>query len=269
MWDGHDSKGWSALLRCQPHLSYVMVWKREVILLSTIHRPFIVHAKNIDCIARKRKWKPTAVVDYNINMRLVGKSDAMISSIEYATKNMKWFWKLFFHLLDMTTHISHILDRAVTGVQETCEAFIVELVRELLSMQGAPRTPSSPSLCRRNREDTPKRLTESHFITFEKQTEGRTERDLQRRCNVCSHTQGREKISRKLIRYEVSFVWCVTVPGKLFSGISYLAELNYWCEQWHQVQVIVRVCKSCERNTHFTLLSINSRYNCKITNIDE
>ena len=64
---------------------------------------------------KKNIWKPDCVMDYNVNMRLVDKSDAMISAIECARKTMKWYKKLFFHLLDIIVLNSHILHHQVTG----------------------------------------------------------------------------------------------------------------------------------------------------------
>ena len=58
--------------------------KREVNMLSTIHRPLVFKAHNIDWSEDKKHnlWKPESVVHCNTKMRLVDQSDAMISSID-------------------------------------------------------------------------------------------------------------------------------------------------------------------------------------------
>lgn len=55
-------------------------------MLTTVHKPKIVDSHSIDYQTKEYVKKPEAVLDYNINMRLVDKSDAMISSIECARK---------------------------------------------------------------------------------------------------------------------------------------------------------------------------------------
>ncbi|MPD06648.1 PiggyBac transposable element-derived protein 4 [Portunus trituberculatus] len=80
-------------------------------MLTTVHEPEIVDSHSIDYQTKEYVKKPDAVLDYNFNMRLIDKSDAMISSVECARKNLKWYRKLFFHLLDMTTQRSHFASR--------------------------------------------------------------------------------------------------------------------------------------------------------------
>lgn len=96
-------------------LAISWVDKREVNLLSTIHEPYMVlHSNNFDRDIEKYIRKPAAVLDYNTNMRLVDKFHAMISSVKCAKKIMKWYRKLFIHLLDLSTHNANILYRVVT-----------------------------------------------------------------------------------------------------------------------------------------------------------
>ncbi|CAL4102857.1 unnamed protein product, partial [Meganyctiphanes norvegica] len=66
--------------------------KREVNMLSTVHKPVVMKTKSIDYTDNRKRviWKPECVIDYNLNMRLVDQSDAMISSIECARPTMKW-----------------------------------------------------------------------------------------------------------------------------------------------------------------------------------
>ncbi len=110
-----------------------VVWKdkREVSLLSTIHNPSVVGSVSRDPHTRQPTIKPECVTDYNINMRLVDKSDAMISSIDCARKALKWYKKLFFRLLDIT--MLNIIHRIKTGKKCKLEKFVVEVIRQLLS----------------------------------------------------------------------------------------------------------------------------------------
>lgn len=67
--------------------------KRDVTLLSTIHSTNVVLSQNVNLHTRDQIMKPECVIDYNVNMRLVDKSDAMISSVEFARKTLKWYKK--------------------------------------------------------------------------------------------------------------------------------------------------------------------------------
>lgn len=46
--------------------------------------------------------KPICIVEYNGNMSAVDKSDMLLSSTECIRKSMKWYKKVFFHLLNCT-----------------------------------------------------------------------------------------------------------------------------------------------------------------------
>ena len=170
-------------------------------MLSTVHEPRMVRSHNIDRTTGEYITKPAAVLDYNINMRLVDKSDALISSVECARKNMKWYRKLFFHLLDMATHNAHILHRNVTHKNETYEDFVLELVRQLIAKHHPESNRKTRYQNVRGRQhDTPARLVERHFCTTVPPTAGK--QYPQRMCKVCMHTSRRPKVSRKLTRHE-------------------------------------------------------------------
>ena len=52
---------------------------------------------------------------------------------------MKWYKRLFFHLLDIVVLNSHILHCEVTGKKDTLAEFVKELCRELLCKYGSYR----------------------------------------------------------------------------------------------------------------------------------
>ena len=61
-------------------LSVVWKDKKDVNLLTTVHRPLMHASNHYDPLTRTNVEKPECVLDYNINMRLVDKSDAMMQS---------------------------------------------------------------------------------------------------------------------------------------------------------------------------------------------
>lgn len=89
-------------------------------------------------------WKPECMVDYNINMHLVDQSDTMITSINCARPTIKWYKKLFFHVLDFSIPNAHILHREVTGKKDTLEEFAMELCCELTGKYGKEKNISDP-----------------------------------------------------------------------------------------------------------------------------
>ncbi len=62
----------------------------EVSLLSTIHNPSMAETVSRDPRTHQPTMKPECVTDYNINMRLVDKSETMISSIDCDGETLKW-----------------------------------------------------------------------------------------------------------------------------------------------------------------------------------
>ncbi|XP_037774510.1 piggyBac transposable element-derived protein 4-like [Penaeus monodon] len=81
--------------------------------------------------------KPEVVVDYNNGMKGVDLSDQLAQSYPSTKKTVKWYKKIFFYLLDMTTTNALAIHRALGGKLTQYE-FRKELVRGLLQ-QGGPR----------------------------------------------------------------------------------------------------------------------------------
>lgn len=79
-------------------------------MLSTVHKDEMVDSGKKNFRTGEAILKPDlVVVDYTKNMRLVDKADMMISSVECVRKTVRWYHKLFFHLLDVTLLNSYII----------------------------------------------------------------------------------------------------------------------------------------------------------------
>ena len=167
--------------------------KREVALLSTIHVPRMVLSDNIDPRTRERVMKPECVVDYNINMRLVDKSDAMISSIECTRKTLKWYKRFFFHLVDMSMLNAHVLFMATTNKKCTLPDFVIEVVRDIFEDNAEEK--QAPGR-RAAAADDPLRLTARHFCRPMPVPAGAKKGRVQRACHVCKHTSRKESVRR-------------------------------------------------------------------------
>lgn len=68
--------------------------KRSVTTLSTLHTGELANSGKIN---RKGEelMKPDIIVDFNVNMRLVDKSDMMVGDVECIRKTVKWYKKFF------------------------------------------------------------------------------------------------------------------------------------------------------------------------------
>ncbi|KAL4113799.1 hypothetical protein QTP88_017372 [Uroleucon formosanum] len=64
--------------------------KRDVYMLSTVHKPKMTVTNKIDRFGNNVK-KPQCILDYNANMGLIDKSDMQMSFNNTCRKTMKWF----------------------------------------------------------------------------------------------------------------------------------------------------------------------------------
>ena len=72
--------------------------KREIRLLSTVHEGKMANTGKEHWLSKEPILKPDIVIDYNLNMRLVDKSDMQVGTIDSLRKSMKWYKKLFLSL---------------------------------------------------------------------------------------------------------------------------------------------------------------------------
>ncbi|CAF1034879.1 unnamed protein product [Didymodactylos carnosus] len=165
--------------------------KRDVHMLSTIHVPDMVLTNKIDRVTNKPIAKPLCIKDYNDNMGLVDKSDMQISFSECVRKTIKWYKKLFFHLLDLSMLNAYILYKEKKHVTLEFTDFRLQVIRQIIDKYGTQRN----SRRVRPSADKPLRLTARHFPSL---TGGGS-----RRCIVCSTTSKRPK-KRSRIKYECS-----------------------------------------------------------------
>lgn len=87
------------------------VWKdkRVVTMLSTMHKPEMVTTKKQCHITGEFKQKPNVVKDYNDHMGGVDLGDQLIQPYHTSRKSMKWYIKLYFHLLDIAITNAHVI----------------------------------------------------------------------------------------------------------------------------------------------------------------
>ncbi|KAK9700714.1 Transposase IS4 [Popillia japonica] len=144
--------------------------RRDVYMLTTLHTNKIVDTgkKNRQGEAIK---KPECVKCYNQNMGSVDKIDMLLSSVTWALltksssvecirKTIKWYKKIFFHLLDLAVTNSYAMYNVKTGNRISLADFQLELIRQIIEKifkDERPRKPGRPS------GDVPIRLVGRHF----------------------------------------------------------------------------------------------------------
>lgn len=164
-------------------LAIKWVDKREVRMLSTLH------SNDMKSTGKKTKEdvpieKPNCIVDYNANMGAVDRTDMLLSTTESVRKSIKWYKKLFFHLLDTSLLNAHVLYKMTSGDNISLINFQLALVKQIVTkyQQEKPRASSS-----KRPEDghSPLRLIDRHFVSMYEATD-KNKRPPVRRCVVCA-----------------------------------------------------------------------------------
>ena len=195
-----QEKGDCVRKQCENILAIKWKDKRSVSVLSTVHEGLMV-----DSGKRTRNdepiMKPDAIIDYNINMRLVDKSDMMIGEIDCLRKTVKWYKKLFFHLVDIALLNSLLYYKMRTNTTMPLRVFVQTLAHQVLEKHGRLTrvTPGPRSLT------LPDRLMAQDFLARHKlvniplptQAQRRSRSSSQRVCRVCTTTTRRPRIPRK------------------------------------------------------------------------
>ena len=86
--------------------------KRAVTMISTIHDNTMVPIQRRSRFTeggREVISKPQCIVEYNCHMGRVDLSDQMISYCSFSHRSVKWWKRVFFHLIDTTIVNAYIL----------------------------------------------------------------------------------------------------------------------------------------------------------------
>ena len=84
--------------------------------------------------------KPDVVVDYDINMLLVDKCDRHVGFTECVRGTIKWYKKVFFHLVDVSMLNAFYLWQVKTGNRTSLRLFDKGCIKEMLDRWGTRRS---------------------------------------------------------------------------------------------------------------------------------
>jgi hypothetical protein len=135
--------------------------RREVCMLTTLYSNTMRPTGKMDRQTKQPIVKPNCVIGYNKNMGAFDRTDMMIVSIECVRKSLKWYRKLFLHLLDITLLNSHALFNVKTGQNISLANFQLQLIREIIQKYHVSRPSSKRG--RPSANDQPLGLIERHF----------------------------------------------------------------------------------------------------------
>lgn len=197
-----QKKGDCVRKNCKNSLAIKWKDKRSVTLLSTLHKGEMVDSGKTTR-GGNVIMKPDAVLDYNFNMRLVDKSDMMIGDVECIRKTVKWYKKLFFHLVDVCTLNSYLYYKAKTQKTVPLRTFVETLALQLLEKYGtvaryfpgrAATVASQPDRLLGRDYVARHHLT---YIPLVSQAQRKTRSHGQKQCTVCSKTTRRARKTKK------------------------------------------------------------------------
>ena len=159
--------------------------KKPVTILSTIHEANDVLTTKKDSHGN-RLPKPEAINEYTTHMSGVDLSDQYMAFHMNLRKSMKWWRKLFFHLLNMILLNSYILNKKYGDKKLKHEEYMEYIGNYLLdtSLEDSTCTPQRAIY---NKSDK-SRLVERHFVT-------RIRRNIHNRsaptpqCKACNFTK--------------------------------------------------------------------------------
>ena len=176
--------------------------KRDIHMLSTIH------GARLGVIERREKVtaKPTAIIDYVKKMGGVDVSDQIIQYYTILRKTVKWWKKMFFHLLSLALVNSYILHQKFGSSpslrkKRSHKEFVIALIKELI--RDAPNAPKPKQAGRKPSMESLERLTGHHFARRIQAKAGAKRKNPVRDCVVCNPAkEKRAGFKRKQSAYE-------------------------------------------------------------------
>ena len=173
--------------------------RKIVYLMSTVEESKLVQTGKINPRNGQTVLRPSLVVSYDKYMGGVDRSDQMVSYATFNSRTLKWWKRVFFHVLSLSVLNSYLLYKFVTSGESTTmlhRNFRKKLVQNLVqsvAVENVPgmsvRSPGRPSTA----TEPLQRLQGQHFP--EKITGAGKKKNITRSCVVCVSAE-RELLER-------------------------------------------------------------------------
>lgn len=177
--------------------------KRDIHMLSTLHRANLATTNKNDRVTGLPIMKPQCIIDYVHNMGGVDLCDQIVQYYDILRKSVKWWKKVFFHLFNLVLVNGYILYKkyGVNVRRKSHMDFRVELIKCLIA--SAPEAPKPKTAGRRSTMENLDRLTGRHFANHIQPKEGAKKMKPMRDCIVCNVPKGdRVGCKRKQTAFE-------------------------------------------------------------------
>ena len=152
-------------------LSLQWMDKRKVTVISTLHNDDMVSKRRRTRLASdgiEEIMKPKVISDYNTHVGgVVDKADQLLSYYSFTRWTMKWWKRVFSHLVDVAKVNSYIMysESLQDGRKLTHEQFRVEVASSLLLQVGMSERDIEESIQYTDTIPQPLRLVGKHFPT--------------------------------------------------------------------------------------------------------
>lgn len=180
-------KGECQYFTCPPVLTGCWCDKNHIVFCSNKHEDFVLQETGKQTHNGDPIYKPGPIMDYNKYMGGVDLADQLIKYYHMERRSIKWYKKLFFHLLDMAVHNSYVAYTSRTQTQISSLKYRLQLIDQMLLNAGPDLT------CRGGASGRPRSVgtdlnrlnAHNHFPTFNSTSEV-TGRVKFRSCRVCN-----------------------------------------------------------------------------------
>lgn len=169
------------LKKGETQVGHNMIWlalkwqdKKEVWMITTVSRLEYASSGKQDFVTGEEIIKPSCIIDYNKNMGGVDNVDRQLAITASIRKSLKWYRKLFFHLIDLILINAHALYKLQEGAISFTD-FRMKVISSLLGVDSTVQAEVDPP---------PSRLTGRHFPTQSQST---------KECTMCRASKVRRR----------------------------------------------------------------------------
>ena len=188
--------------------------KRDVCMLSTYHKGIMCDSGKTDRQGNVIQ-KPDVVLEYNNVMGAVDKVDQMLEPYAVQRKGVKWYIKLFEHLLDVAVCNSFVVYKQCNvNSKLSFLDYKLQLIDNILTKYHFGGTATA----RGSSADCPLRLTARHFPSHIPATCKKSQPT--RKCKVCSSAKMRRE-TRYMCLHCGSVPLCVDPCFRLYHSVKF------------------------------------------------
>lgn len=194
-------KGACVKQKCSNILAVKWIDRSSVTVLASVHKREMLDSNKKDR-SGEVLMKPDAILDYNV-MRLVDESDTMIGKVDCIQKTVKWYKKLFFHLVDVSIQNIYLYYKIQTKKYIPMSVFVDDMIIQILEKYGTVAKVSQG--CAEASQDLPDHLAyrdyvaRHHLVSIPLPTnlQRKQRASAQRLCKVCSKTTQRARKNKR------------------------------------------------------------------------